>query len=71
MLLSKRLTLCLLAAALFAFGCSESQPAVNRVQPGALRKSEFVGSTFYMRQTVIDTPYSLSRVRTRLADACR
>ena len=62
MLVSKRLISCLLAAALVALGlggCAEEQPAVNRVQPGALRKSEFIGSTFYMRQTVIDTPYSV------------
>jgi len=40
-------------------GCAEGQPPVNQVQPGALRKSEFLNDTFYMRQTVIDTPYSV------------
>ncbi len=52
-----------IAAALIAPvlpGCNEAAPTVDRVQPGALNKADFLGSTFYMRQTVIDTPYSVA-----------
>ncbi len=58
-----RLTPLMVAAALIATtlgGCAVAQPTVNRVQPGALKKSEFLDSTFYLRQTVIDTPYSVA-----------
>jgi hypothetical protein len=63
MLSWNRLAPFIVAAALMApalGGCAEEQPAVNRVQPGALLKSEFLDSTFYLRQTVIDTPYSVA-----------
>ena len=46
-------------AMLLATACN-SQPAVNRVQPGALDKEIFEDSEWYFLQTVIDTPYSAS-----------
>ncbi len=37
--------------------CGTQQPAVNRVQPGAIDRDVFEGDWYFL-QTVIDTPYS-------------
>ena len=42
---------------LIALGCT-GQPAVNRVQPGAIEKAVLRDSQWYFLQTVIDSPYS-------------
>lgn len=59
-----------LALAAFAnAGCAEERPPINRVQPNALQKSFFVGSSladpaddpeFYAAATVVDTPYGVN-----------
>ena len=48
----------LLAVAALAVGCTQAQPAVNRVQPNVVDKAVFEESEWYFLQTVIDTPYS-------------
>ena len=54
-----RKTLALLSLVLLAAGCTQGQPAVNRVQANVLDKHLFDGE-WYFQQTVIDTPYSAS-----------
>jgi hypothetical protein len=39
--------------------CAAEEPPIDRVQPNALRKDMFQGE-WYLRRTVIDTPYSTS-----------
>ena len=45
--------------AVAALGCTQAQPAVNRVQPNVVDKDVFEGEWYFL-QTVIDTPYSAS-----------
>lgn len=62
---------CLLALALgFLAGCAEERPAINRVQPYALKKALFVGEDlqgaqddpeFYTQATLIDVGYGASQ----------
>ncbi|MGE0790957.1 MAG: zinc-dependent metalloprotease [Sandaracinaceae bacterium] len=39
-------------------GCVESQPPVVRVQPNVTRKTDLMDAEWYMRSTVVDTPYT-------------
>ncbi len=41
-------------------GCVESQPPVNQVQPNVTRKTDLLGGEWYMRSTVVDTPFTTS-----------
>ncbi|MFK8004220.1 MAG: zinc-dependent metalloprotease [Polyangiales bacterium] len=48
-----------LAASVFT-GCTDGQPAVNRVQPNAMAREALLQGEWYFLQTVIDSPYSAS-----------
>lgn len=47
-------------AAMYMSGCAQDVPDLDRVQPNALKKSDFEDGTFFMRQTVTDVPPTVS-----------
>jgi len=68
--LNRNITFCLALAAWLTFGCAEERPAIDRVQPYALDKADFVGEDlvdpadnpeFWTQGTLIDVGYGASQ----------